>query len=544
MDTNTKKLKRYHVNGILKDSAKRKRPHSSRFVLIRGKNKEELVMKIAMSIFIIVFGLVVVGCNDTGTEEGGGFIPAGNIIAVAERGGSNQTIKVGGTAGAVPPGSRVEVTNINTGETQVTVGDNDGSFDPTFVGNTNDIFNILVTDDGAIVEDTTIGVTLLSQAVRRDIARLGSVPTAIEIRGSRAYVINGFSNNIQVFDLEQNAPQQIGTIVLPQGSNPVAMAFLDDTTAYVANNIGQSVAMVNLQTRQCELIIANFGQGNNFPPCQEVRLVASGFEDPSDIAIANGKIYVSNNNLDQNFEPAASGFISVIDAETNQFVDQIPASGANTGGMTVVGNKIYVVNAGDIFFMPDSSEFFCDFDFPPSIDVIDVETDSIIDTIDILLSETNEKVCLPNRIAPTPDGRFGYMGLGLVGALLKVNLETDTVVNGPSNPIVVTDISGLNNTADIEINNQGFGFITLFNSDQIAVIDTANDEISPFPFSFFFPAGIRADNPNSDLFDGVQFLSIRQGTPGVDFQGADVFYTTSISSQLGSVNTSQVLPSQ
>jgi hypothetical protein len=507
--------------------------------------KEELAMRIFKSIFIIIMlGGAFLGCNDTGGEGGGGFIPTGDIIAVAERSGSNQTIKVGGTTGAVPPGSLVEVTNINTDETQVTVGDNDGSFDPTFTANTNDIFNILVTDGDAIVEDTPIGVTILSQAVRRDLAQLGSVPTAIEIRGNRAYVTNGFSNNIQIFDLDQNTPQQIGTIVLPQGSNPVATAFLDDTRAYVANNIGQSVALVNVQTRNCELIIVRTDEGNSFPPCQEVRFAVDAFEDPSGIAVANGKVYVSNNNLDEFSEPAGPGFISIIDAENNQFMGIRDASGANTGGMTVIGERIYVVNAGDISSTPDFSEFFCEFDFPPSIDVIDVETDSIIDTIDIPLSETNSKVCLPNRIAPTPDGRFGYMGLGLVGALLKVNLETNTVVNGPSNPIIVTDISGLNNTGDIEINEDGLGFTTLFNSDQIAVFDTANDEISPFPFSFFFPAGIRADNPNSDLFDGVQFLAIRPGTAGVDFEGADIFYTTGISSKYCSVNTALVLPPQ
>lgn len=491
--------------------------------------------------FLLVLGVSAVGCNDTGSEEGRGFIPTGDVIAVAEKAGSNQTIKVGGTSGAVPPGSLVEVTNINTGETKSTVGANDGSFDPTFAGNTNDIFNILVTDGGAIVGDTTIGVTLLSQAVKRNIAELGSVPTAIEIRGSIAYVINGFSNNIQIFDLDHNTPQQRGTIVLPQGSNPVAMAFLDDTRAYVANNIGQSVALVNLQTRSCELIIVRTGEGNNFPPCQQVRFAVDAFEDPSGIAVANGKVYVSNNQLDEFFAPTGPGFISIIDAKSNQLIGTLIASGTNTGGITVIGNKIYVVNAGDIFSTPDFSEFFCDFDFPPSIDIIDVETDSIIDTIDIPLSEANTKVCLPNRIVPTPDERFGYLGLGLVGALLKLDLGTNTVVNGTRNPIIVTDLSGLS-TPNIEIDDQGFGFITLFNSDQIAVIDTKNDEISPFPFSFFFPAGIRADNPNSVFFDGVQFLAIRPGRPGVDFEGADIFYTTGISSKLGSVNTSLVLP--
>jgi hypothetical protein len=507
------------------------------------KKMEGLVMKIFKSIFIfIILGVSVAACNDTGSDSGGGFIPTGKIIAVAEKEGAHQTIKVGGTPGAVPPGSHIDVTNLNTNETKPAVGRGDGSFDPTFAGDTNDVFDVEVTDGGAVVQDTTIGVTLLSQAVRIDIAQLGSIPTAIEIRGSRAYVINGFSNNIQIFDLDQNTPQQIGAIVLPQGSNPVAMAFLDDTRAYVANNIGQSVALVNLQTRNCELIIVRTGEGNNFPPCEDVRFAADAFEDPSGIAVANGKVYVSNNNLDESFEPAGPGFISIIDAENNKFIGTIGASGANTGGMTVIGNRIYVVNAGDISSTPDFSEFFCDFDFPPSIDVLDVESDSIINTIDIPLSETNSKVCLPNKIAPTPDGRFGYMGLGLVGALLKVNLETNTIVNGPSNPIIVTDISGLNNTGQIEINEQGLGFTTLFNSDQIAVIDTANDEISPFPFSFFFPAGIRADNPNSDFFDGVQFLAIRPGTAGVNFEGADIFYTTGISSKLGSVNTALVLP--
>jgi len=492
---------------------------------------------------LALLGSSLWGCDESGSS-GGGFIPTGDIIAVAERSGGNQTIKVGGTPGAVPAGSLVEVTNIDRRETQITVGESDGSFDPTFMGNTNDLFNVLVTSNGTVVEDTTIGVTLLSQAVKRDLAVLGSVPASIEIRGNRAYVINGLSNNIQIFDLDQDPPQEIGTIVLPPGSNPIAMAFLDDTRAYVANNAGQSVALVNVQTRQCELIIVRTGEGTEFPPCQEVRFAVSAFEKPKDVAVANDKVYVSNLNIDEFFEPIGNGFISIFNTETNQFMGTIQASGANTGLMTVVDENIYVVNAGDISSTPDFSEFFCDFDFPPSIDIVNTQTDNITDTIDIPLSEENPKVCLPNGIAPTPDSRFGYTGLGIVGALFKINLETNTIINGPSNPIIVTDLIGPNFTADIAINQEGLGFITLFNTDQVAVIDTINDEINPFPFIFFFPAGIRADNPNSDLFDGVDFLAIRPGTPGVDFQGADIFYITGISSKLGSINTALVLPPQ
>ena len=102
-------------------------------------------MRILLTVFLFsIFGAVFLAC-DGGSGDGGSFAPTGDILAVAERSGNNQLIKVGGTEGSVPPGSTVEVTNLNTGETQTTMGLPDGSFDPTFMGDTNDIFNVLVT---------------------------------------------------------------------------------------------------------------------------------------------------------------------------------------------------------------------------------------------------------------------------------------------------------------------------------------------------------------------------------------------------------------
>ena len=128
------------------------------------------------------------------------------------------------------------------------------------------------------------------------------------------------------------------------------------------------------------------------------------------------------------------------------------------------------------------------------------------------------------------------MGLGLIGALFKVDLISGDVINGPANPIVITDTTGLNNTADVAIRGNLL-FTTLFNSDQIAVLDTNNDQLDPFPYMAPFPAGIRAFDPGAELFDGVQSLAIRPGAPGVDFQGPDIFFITGISELLGSVDT-------
>ncbi len=82
------------------------------------------------------------------------------------------------------------------------------------------------------------------------------MPADIQIRGERLYVVNGFSNNIQIFDISQSSPQEIGTITIPPDSNPIGMAFLNDTIAYVANNSGQSVAVVNVETRHVKLFLS------------------------------------------------------------------------------------------------------------------------------------------------------------------------------------------------------------------------------------------------------------------------------------------------
>lgn len=487
-------------------------------------------MFLSMCLLIIISGLLA-GCDSSG--GGGGFIPTGDILAVAERGGQNQTIKVGGTAGSVPPGSTVTVTNLDTQQVQMTTGLADGSFDPEFMGNTNNIFNVQVTNNGNIVQDENIGVTLLRNAVRRDLAQLGSVPANIIIRGALAYVINGFSNNIQVFNLNVSPPQQTGTIVVPMGSNPIAMDFLDDTTAYVANNTGQSVAVVDVVSGDCETLIVGEDDVDETTPCEEVvELSGSPFEEPAGVLVADGKVYVSNNNLNEFFSPNGNGFITVIDPTTNSIIDTIDASGANTTSMLEMDGSIFALNNGNVLFDLETFLFTCDVEFPPSVDEIDIESDTVVNNIDIGLSEQNTLVCLPNNLTATEEG-FAYTGLGLVGALLKLDLLTGEVINGPDNPIIITDLSGLNNTADIAVKDNLL-FTSLFNSDQIAVVDTDTDQVNPFPYITPFPAGIRGDDPGAMIFDGVQSLAERAGE---DFTGADVFFITGLSEQLGSVDS-------
>lgn len=479
-------------------------------------------------IFMIVAGMS--GCDGSTDIR---VVEAGKILAMAEKSGSDVTIKVGGLEGSVPPGSTVIVTNVTTGETKTTTGLADGSFDPEFQGSTSDTFRVEVIDDGETIEDITIGVTLLTDIVQTDLGSLGSVPAAIEIKGDFAYVINGFSDNIQIFDLNQNPPAELLTVALPPGSNPIAMDFLDDSRAFVSNFTGQSVALVNLDTGICELIFLR--EAGDDTGCSETVIINGAFEDPSDVLVMNGKLYVTNNNFDEFFMPIGNGFVTIIDLQTNQLVDFVETSGANSGKMKLRNDNIMILNTGNFIFNTETSEFECDGKFPPSLDILNTSNDTIAESIAIDLSDVNTKVCGPGSIAISPDNNFAYLGLSLVGALLKIDLQNNTVVNGTDNPIVVTGIEGLNSVSDVIFSGE-LGFAALFNSDQIAVFDPFTDELNTFPFIAPIPAGIRGINPDSQFFDGVQNLATRDGKGSFDFTTPAVYFITGISQKLGSVD--------
>jgi hypothetical protein len=450
--------------------------------------------------------LFLISCGSGGDGGGGGFVPTGKIAAVAERRGAGE-VTVGGAEEAVSPGALVRVTNLSTRETKEARASRDGSFEIGFTAGTDSLFRVEVQEDGI---EETIGVTLLEDAVTRNIATLGSVPTDIEVRGGRAYV---------------------GRIVLPLGQDPVKIAFIDSERAAVPNLIGQSIAILNLATLTCDVIIAN--EDGDYSPCAEKIIIPGAFEEPSGIAVLGGRLFVTNNNLDPNFNPAGAGFITVFNLDTLELLGFIEASGANSGNPKVVGDKLWVLNGGNVLFDPAEGDFTCDQAFVPSLDEIDPATLEVVGTIEMPLDGANPKACLPSNLATTPDGRLAYMGLGILGGMFKADLSTRTLLRGASNPIFVTSPTELDFVADIVIRGDGMGFFTLFNTDRVGVIDTGSDKPNPFPFVSPFPAGLKAFDPSSQFFEGVQFLALSGGFP-------DIYFITTISNKLGSIDTSRV----
>jgi len=485
---------------------------------------------LVLLIFTVMFSAA---CEETDTSVGGDVV-VGNILAVAEKEGIDEIIKVGGLAGAVPPGSEVIVTNQDTGEEKSTVGLPDGSFDPDFQASTDDTFLVEVFEEGELIDMIQPRLVLLRDLIDQDLALLGNVPANLIIRGNRAYIVNAFSNNIQVFDIDQTPPTELGIIVLPQGSGPGGMDFINQDQAIIANNTGQTAAIVNLLTFECETLYTR-QVVPDFEPCNEaVNLGTGRFEDPSGVLVEGNTAYITNNNLEGFATPNGNGFITIINLD-NDSSFTIQAGGANSGDMLLVGEELFILNGGNISF-----NFECDPFLPPSLDIMNINTNVIVDNIQIPLSDTNTNVCLPGTMTATPDNEFAYIGLGLVGALLKVDLVNKELVRGADNPIIVApNLIDLNFTSDIAIDENGIGYTTLFNTDQIAVFNTANDEVNPFPAFTPFPAGFKALRPDSNFLDGVQLIAIRQGS---DFTGPNIYYATTLNSQqLNSLNTKSFL---
>ncbi len=460
----------------------------------------------------------------------------------------NTTVVVGGLDGAVNSNAQVSITNLETLEQRIVRSNNRGGFIATLTGSVLDQFRIVsggnsITIDSMVFIDLPLDtrIKLMGGAVSRNLAKLGSVPTRIEIYNNRAYVLNGFSDNIQIFDITQNPPVQTGTIVLPLGSDPVGIAFLNDTHAYVTNLVSENVAIVNTQEQSCETIISQVD--GDFTPCEEVILVDEGtFNNPAGVVITNDKVYVANQNIDNmTFTPIGNGFITVINPESNEIETIIDATGEGTSGtgkgITLINDKVYVVNSGNVLFDFETFEFTCDTNSPTSIDIINTDTDTIEDSIDLPLSDINPFVCSPESIASTPDNNFAYIGSQISGVLFKIDINSNILLRGANNPIIITSTDGLDATFDIKFNEIGYGFVAMFNTDRIFAFDPKIDDISSFPFLAEFPVGLRGDNPDSDFFDGPQALAITDNG-----QNPDLYFITGISSQLGSINTSLFVP--
>lgn len=148
-------------------------------------------------------------------------------------------------------------------------------------------------------------------------------PVDVAVRGATAVVPLGTYPFAAVVDLRAGTLRS--TIALPAGSGATGVAFVNDTLALVANPELNSVSPIRVRsgTAGAPVTVGTY---------------------PHAIVESGGRVFVLNANL-VSFSPAGPGSVTVLNAQLG-VVRTIQLSGLNPQAGVVVGNRLYVINAG------------------------------------------------------------------------------------------------------------------------------------------------------------------------------------------------------
>ncbi len=220
-------------------------------------------------------------------------------------------------------------------------------------------------------------------------------PASLAVRGNLAAVPLGLFPALAVVDLSTG---DVRTVPLRNNSGATGAAFLNDSIVYVADSNLNSLSRVNVFSLQVEAEIA-------------VGIF------PQAVAVAEGRVFVMNAELDLAFRPARNGVVSVVDPTTNTVASSIFLTGFNPSAVAPgPDGLLYVVNSGT-FGQGDGS-----------LSVVDPAT----------LAEDEHHAGFgefPGGIAFGPDGH-AYVSAFSYGVAIW-NASDDAFLRPPANPLVI-----------------------------------------------------------------------------------------------------------
>ena len=200
----------------------------------------------------------------------------------------------------------------------------------------NEVQNLAVVVNALANPDLGISTSLsivdldepdVERAVENEIIPLGSVPNGIEIRGDVGYVVNTFSDNVQIVNLRHRV--SLGTIPIGDGTWPQKIAFINDSKAYVTCHGTNDIRVVDVKGRSV------------------INTIPGGLK-PTGITIINDKAYVANSAWEFDGQVTyKDSSVTVIDVWTDSVTKTIDVP-TNATGITNDGeSKVVVITTGD-----------------------------------------------------------------------------------------------------------------------------------------------------------------------------------------------------
>ena len=222
--------------------------------------------------------------------------------------------------------------------------------------------------------------------MKNDVLPVGKWPADIKIKGDKAYVVNTGDNNVQVIDLQTLT--NAGLINIGDGTSPEKIGFVGDTKAYVSCNWTQSTKVVDLAG-------------------QKVTNEVSVGTAPWGVAVVGKKVYVCNTNAVFDVTTSAMNYgkstVSVIDSSTDKVIKNIDVE-MNATEVEVFGDKVIVQCTGNYA------------DVTGKICVIDTGSDSVVKTIDLKTT--------PSGIAVSSNGKVYVTSFG---GVIAVDINSGSV---------------------------------------------------------------------------------------------------------------------
>jgi len=250
--------------------------------------------------------------------------------------------------------------------------------------------------------ETLSRIDLTSGQVDHNIVVLGSdvnsAPNQVIVRDTMAYVINSTTDELQCINLLTETT--VGYVTFPSGSNPYAMAFYDDRYAYVTLLWNNSLAKVDVDTRQI------------------VREDSIGIS-PGGLVIHDHKAYVGITAVSDEYV-YGQGKLAIWDCRADTLITCYNV-GTNPNSLAVDGGgDIHVLCTGDYF-----SDFGISY-------IISGAADVVSDSLPLGGS--------PGSIAIGPDN-YAYCAAGgwvSVGNVFVYNAGTREILYDSSRPLLVT----------------------------------------------------------------------------------------------------------
>ena len=167
-------------------------------------------------------------------------------------------------------------------------------------------------------------------AVENEIIRIGNAPNDVQIQGDLGYVVNTYSDNVQVIALRRRI--SLTEIATGDGTLPEKIAFVDESKAYVTCNGTDEVKVVDLNQRRV------------------VKTIPVGSK-PWGVTVLNGKAYVTNSAAVTDWTTFQTNYgdssVTVIDTLTDTVLQTIPMPTNATNILTDGESRVLVQSTGD-----------------------------------------------------------------------------------------------------------------------------------------------------------------------------------------------------